>query len=167
MSDDIEGLFAAPDGVVTEAPVVHDASMARPLDAAAIESVREAAAPKPGRGGARAGAGRKPDPSKKSHHKKVTPAQSEEAPSMTPEQIKLLEASLVRSYEVVLSLLAFAPVFFTDDEREPVGKGIVFCIEAYLPDGVTKHVPAAILLAVSANAVMRARAAKHEKKERQ
>lgn len=151
MADDLAALLGG--GPESEA-----VGPARPVGAAAAV---EAVPPPPsfGHGGARLGAGRKP---KGAGARSTRAKPAPEAPPVDPATLKLLQDQLLRSYELVLSLLAFAPVVFEDAERGPVGDGIVYCVEAYLPAGITKHVPALVLAAVSVKAIARAREHKRD-----
>jgi hypothetical protein len=72
--------------------------------------------------------------------------------------MEALKGSLVEAWQLALSLLAVAPVRFTDEERPAIGGAMVACIELYLPDGFSKHVPAFVLVGLSLQAVARGRA---------
>lgn len=111
------------------------------------------------RGGARPGAGRpKSDGSPATPRaKKTKEPEAPPIPTIDPATLALLKGQLVESYQLALSLLAFAPVIFNEQEKPAVGEGLYYCIETYLPEGFTKHAPAFVLAAVSLAAISRAR----------
>lgn len=80
--------------------------------------------------------------------------------TLDPAMVKALKGTLAESYAIALSLLAFAPVVFTPEEKPAIEEGLYYCVETYLPAGMSKHLPAFLLVAVSLSAINRARAEK-------
>lgn len=128
-----------------------------PVDKEAVEAVleksQEAPIQAPKRRGRKPGSKNKPK-----EGEQLAPA----APAIDPEMMKLIKGQLVGAYELALTLIASARVAFTPEEQQPVGDGLVYCIETYLPDGFTKHVPLVFLGVISLQAVQRAREQKKE-----
>lgn len=159
MADDIIAALTGDEGSTGQGQagavpptVLGDASA--PVDPDAIAEVRERRAdemPKRGRG----------RPRKASKSEPAPPSAQPTPLPIDPATLEVMKSSLVEAYELGLTLLAAgARVNFTDEERPVVGSSIVSCIETYLPSGFSKHMPLAVLLMVSAQAVVRARASR-------
>jgi len=158
----VEGISGPADGVGEAArgraaETQPGPGVAVPVDPDAVAEIRDAARRGPGRPRKDAD----PNAPKRSHHKKVG-AREEPAPkpAVPLVDLKALEKSLTDAIELLVTLCAFAKVTFTDDERPVVGQCAIYCAETYLPGDASKHLPAAALVMVCAQAAMRARAEK-------
>jgi len=75
-------------------------------------------------------------------------------------QFAALATILAGQWAVLLSALAGSPVRWEGEEEVAVAQALQAVAEQYLPDGSEKHLPLIALVAISGNAVLRARSAK-------